>query len=179
MLEIIIKGEEMFDEDTCTFTSTKDTTLRLEHSLVSISKWEAKWNIPFLDDKPKTTEQELDYINCMSLDGPIDPIVLICLKNDDMVKIQSYIEAPMTATKLKKMKGKRSYEITTSEIIYYWMIALNIPFECQYWHLNRLITLVEVCNRKNQPPKKMSKEELMAQQARLNAERRARLKSKG
>lgn len=180
MLEIIIPDVELFDEIKNEFKYVKGATLKLEHSLVSLSKWESKWKKPFLTNDEKSYEETVDYIKCMTLTQNVNPELYYYIGNDNMLKINEYIGNPMTATTFgKETKGKRNTEIVTSELIYYWMIALNIPFECQKWHLNRLLTLVKVCNIKNQPPKKMSKREIMARNAALNAQRRKQLNSKG
>ena len=180
MLEITIPAVEQWDELNQEFIYTKEQTLRLEHSLVSLSKWESKWNKPFLSKQDKTQEEILDYIKCMTTTQNVDPNIYKCLTNSNIIEIKEYIESPMTATTFSKDKNsKTNREVVTSELIYYWMIALNIPFECQKWHLNRLLTLVQVCNIKNQPPKKMSKKEIMSRNAALNAARRQQLNTKG
>ncbi len=180
MLTIKIPAMEQWDELTETFVSTKEQTLQLEHSLVSISKWEAKWCKPFLDNLvEKTVEEEIDYIKCMTLTQNVDPNVYRNLSNDNLNEIHKYIESPMSATIIPKPNKGGIREIITSELIYYWMIALNIPFECQKWHINRLIKLIEVCNIKNQSPKKMSKRDIMSRNAAINAARRNKLNSKG
>lgn len=164
---------ERWDEKTEKFIEPKIIKLQLEHSLISISKWESKWCKPFLSKDDKTVEETLDYIKFMTLTKNVNPDVYNHLTYANLAEINKYIEAPMTATFFSEDKtGKRSNEIVTSELIYYWMIALNIPFECQKWHLNRLLTLVRVCNVKNAPPKKMSKRETAQQYAALNAARR-------
>lgn len=179
MLEIVVPGDEQYDDETQEFIYTPDQILRLEHSLVSISKWEAKWHIPFLNGKPKTRKQELHYIKCMTI-NEVDPYIYTCLTNENIKQINSYIEDPMTATTFTKLPGGgNSGVVTTSELIYYYLIALQIPFECQHWHLNRLMTLIEVCNRKNQPQKKMSQQEILSRNAALNAARRKQYNSKG
>ena len=173
-------GQESFNEDTGEFIEAESCALQLEHSLVSISKWESKWNKPFLSNPNMTEEETLDYIQCMTLTENIDPIIFNLLDRENVEQIKNYISAPMTATTFSNNKaGKGGHEIITSELIYYWMIALTIPFECQYWHLNRLLTLIRVCNIKNQPPKKMGKRELMNRNAALNAQRRAQLNTTG
>lgn len=181
MLEITIPGTEEWDEDKEEFITTKETTLRLEHSLVSLSKWESRWCKPFLDSKDKTIEETLDYIRCMTLTQNIDPNVYYGLTSENVKQVEEYILAPMTATTINRRNNKTfgPKETITSELIYYWMIALNIPFECQKWHLNRLITLIEVCNIKNSPPKKLSRNELLMRNTKLNAQRRKALNSKG
>ena len=180
MLTIKIPAMEQWDELTETFVSTKEQTLQLEHSLVSISKWESKWCKPFLDNLiEKTVEEEIDYIKCMTLTQNVDPNIYRNLSNDNLNEIHKYIESPMSATTIPKQNKGGIREIITSEIIYYWMISLNIPFECQKWHINRLIKLIEVCNIKNQSPKKMSKRDIMSRNAAINAARRNKLNSKG
>lgn len=181
MLRIEIPvAPEGWDEAKQEFVEAETVTLELEHSLVSISKWESKWCKAFLSKQEKTLEETLDYIKCMTLADDVDPNVYTLLTNENMKEINSYIEAPMTATYFSDQKSKGgSREVVTSELIYYWMIALQIPFECQYWHLNRLLTLVRVCNVKNQPPKKMSKRDIMSRNASLNAARRQQLNSRG
>lgn len=183
MLEITIPAIEQWDELKQEFINTKEQTLRLEHSLVSISKWESKWHKPFLTKQPKTDEEVIDYIKCMTLTQNVDPAIynyFYYAKDNIMDDINRYIEDPMTATKfLENGPGKINREKITSELIYYWMIALNIPLECQKWHLNRLLTLIRVCNIKSNPPKKMSKRELMSRNASLNAARRKKLNTKG
>lgn len=172
---------EEWDEEKEEFVESKMQPLQLEHSLVSLSKWESKWCKPFLDNNPKTNEEILDYIKCMTLTQKVDPDVYNHLSKDNIEEINAYIYAPMTATTFSddKRGGKKNSEIVTSELIYYWMIVLQIPFECQKWHLNRLLTLIRVCNVKNEPPKKMSKGEIMRRNAALNAARRQKLNSKG
>ena len=173
-------GQESFNEETGEFIEGESCVLQLEHSLVSISKWESKWNKPFLSNPNMTEEETLDYIQCMTLTENINPIIFNLLDRENVEQIKNYISAPMTATTFSNNKaGKGGHEIITSELIYYWMIALTIPFECQYWHLNRLLTLIRVCNIKNQPPKKMGKRELMNRNAALNAQRRAQLNTTG
>lgn len=180
MLEIVIPGAEQWDEVKQEFISTREQTLKLEHSLVSLSKWESKWCQPFLSKKDKTVEQTIDYIKCMTLTQNVDPNVYNLLTKDNILKINEYISAPMTATTFhQENRGGGNGEIITSELIYYWMVSLNIPFECQKWHLNRLFTLIKVCSIKNQPPKKMSKKDILSRNASLNAARRKQLNSKG
>lgn len=180
MLRITVPAAEFFDEVREEFVYAKEVTLQLEHSLVSLSKWESKWNKAFLGKQEKTDEEILDYVRCMTLTQNVDPEVYTRLSAQNYAAINAYIEAPMTATYFsedKQSKGNR--EVVTSELIYYWMISYNIPVEFQKWHLNRLLTLIRVCNIKNSPPKKRSKRELMRRNAALNAARRNRLGSKG
>lgn len=181
MLQITIPSTEMWDEANERFIKTKEQTLCLEHSLVSLSKWESKWHKSFLSSKEeKTVEETIDYIKCMTLTQNVDPEVYNRLSQENFKEINEYIENPMTATKIYEDKGARpNRETVTSELIYYWMIALNIPMECQKWHLNKLLMLIRVCNLKNKPPKKMSKRQLMSRNASLNAARRQQMHTSG
>lgn len=180
MLYITIPAIELYDEEKEEFINRKAQTLQLEHSLVSLSKWESKWCKAFLTKNNKTEEEVLDYIKCMTLTQNVDPDVYKYLTPENYKQINDYIEAPMTATFFSEDKsGKSNREIVTAELVYYWMIALNIPFECQKWHLNRLLTLIKVCNIKNSPPKKRSKRDIMSRNAALNAARRNQLNTKG
>jgi len=180
MLRITIPAVEQWDEIKQEFVFTKEQTLSLEHSLVSLSKWESKWCKAFLTKDEKSFEETLDYIKFMTLTQNVNPEVYNYLTNRNINEINEYIEAPMTATYFSDEKtSKTSREQVTAELIYYWMIALNIPFECQKWHLNRLLTLINVCNIKNQPPKKRSKKDIMSRNAALNAARRKQLNTKG
>lgn len=180
MLRITIPATEQWDEEKEEFVYTKAQTLQLEHSLVSLSKWEAKWNQAFLSNKDKTFEQTIDYIRCMTITQNVRDEVYGLLTNKQIKEINDYISAPMTATYFREDKNaKPNREVVTAELIYYWMIMLNIPFECQKWHLNRLLTLIKVCNIKNAPPKKRSKRDIMSQNAALNAARRKQLNTKG
>ena len=180
MLTIKVSGKEQWNERTEEFISGKDQVLTLEHSLVSLSKWESKWNKPFLSKKEKTYEETVDYIRCMTLTQNVDPIVYVCLSPENIKEVNNYISLPMTATTFyEEQNGKTSRETVTAELIYYWMISLNIPFECQKWHLNRLLTLIRVCSIKNQPSKKMSRREILNRNAALNAARRKQLNSTG
>lgn len=180
MLRITIPAGEQWDESRQEFVYAKAQTLQLEHSLVSLSKWESKWNKAFLSKTEKTIEETIDYIRCMTLTQNVNPDVYTRLTSANIEQINDYISAPMTATVFSKVETKgRGRDVITAELIYYWMITLNIPFECQKWHLNRLFTLIELCSRKNAPPKKRSKGEIMRRNAELNAERRKRLKTKG
>lgn len=179
MLQITIPSTRVWNEKTEEFMFVKGQTLRLEHSLVSLSKWESKWCKPFLSKDEKTVEETLDYIKCMTLDQNVDSNVYFCLTEENIKQINDYISAPMTATTFSNNKKGASREQITSELVYYWMIALNIPFECQKWHLNRLLTLIRVCEIKSQPPKKMSRSELASRNAALNEERKRKLNTTG
>ena len=182
MLPITIPATEKYNELTNEFIYRKEQKLLLEHSLVSLSKWESKWHKPFLSSKKdsKTQEETIDYVRCMTITQNVDPAVYYDLTPDNYAKIQAYIDDPMTATTFSDIqKGRPNFEIITSELIYYWMIAYNVPVEFEKWHLNRLLTLIKVCSIKNTPPKKMSKKEIMSRNAALNASRRQAHNSRG
>lgn len=174
MLTITVQiSPDYWDEKNEVFVDAKTTKLQLEHSLVSISKWEQKWHKPFLSKKEKTYDEIIDYIKDMTLTQNVKPEVYNCLSTENIKEIDEYINDPMTATTFSNSnQQKGSRETVTSELIYYWMIQLNIPFECRKWHLNTLLTLIEVCNVKNSPPKKMSKKDLYRHHAAVNAARR-------
>ena len=180
MLRITIPEIEQYNEETEEFIISKAQVLQLEHSLVSLSKWESKWCKPFLTKKEKTVEESIDYVRCMTLTQNVDPEVYTRITPDIVDRVAKYIEAPMTATTFSsKSNQPTSHEVVTAELIYYWMIAYNIPFECQKWHLNKLMTLINVCSIKNEPPKKMGKKALMNRNTALNAARRQALNTKG
>ena len=186
MLEIIVpKTEDLWDPVHEIFLNTKETKLTLEHSLVSIKKWEAKWKTPFLNNNKQITEDQLrDYVRCMTITQNVDPLVYYALTQENYKEIVAYMEDPMTATvinekNLPKGKGGSGQKVITAELVYYWMTALNIPSEYQKWHFNQLMTLIKVASIEQQPPKQMSKKEVMAQNKSLNAARRARMHSKG
>lgn len=180
MLKLIIPGTETYDEIANEFHTTPDTVLELEHSLVSLSKWESKWRKAFLSKNEKTREETLDYIRCMTLTKNVDPIVYYAITPTQLNEILEYIDNPMTATYIHEIsKQNSSRDTVTSELIYYWMVSLQIPFECQKWHLNRLITLIKVCNLKNDPKKNIPIGDIMARNRELNAQRRAMFNSKG
>ena len=179
MLKITIPKTEVYNEELNEFINVPETNLSLEHSLVSISKWESKFCKSFFIKDNKTDEELYYYIQCMTINNNVDPNVYKALSLDNLREIKAYIEAPMTATTFHTLPQSPSREIITSELIYYSMIAEGIPFECQKWHINRLLTLIKVCSIKNTPPKKMSKNSIAAQYKALNASRRAALGTKG
>lgn len=180
MLEIVIPFSEEYDEQNNLFIPHPEQRLTLEHSLVSISKWESEWCKPFLGETKMSYEETIDYVRCMTLNKNVSPEVYSRLTNSHIKTIEAYIDAPMTATTFSNVEKRASKrEIITAEIIYYWMIALNIPFECRKWHLNRLLTLIRVCNIKSQKPKGMGLRKTMAQNRSLNAARKRALNSKG
>lgn len=171
---------EGWDEEKQEFVEPKTVSLQLEHSLVSLSKWESKWCKPFFSSGEKTVEETLDYIKCMTLTQNVNPDVYNHLTESNIREINSYIEAPMTATTFYNDPNKgKSREIITAELVYYWMIALNIPFECRKWHINQLLTLIRVCENKNAPAKKMSKNEIIRRNAALNEARKKQLNTRG
>ena len=181
MLKIVVPSVELFDEKSSTFTTIKGGEIVLEHSLVSISKWESKWKKPFIDPRnpQKTNEEWFDYIKCMTVTQNVNPILYNGITTEQFKKIFEYIDDPMTATWFSNEQKRPSREIITNELIYYWMIELGIPMECQKWHLNRLLTLIKVVNEKRKPTKKMAKKDIYSRNSALNAARRARLNTKG
>lgn len=179
MLQITIPEQELWDEEKEEFLYIKSYTLCLEHSLLSVSKWESKWKKPFIRKDSMTIEESSDYVRCMTITQNVPDMVYEHLPISIINRVNEYIDDSMTATTFSDIKGRPNREIITSELIYYWMVAYQIPFECQKWHLNRLLTLIRICGIKNSPEKKMGKNELRAQNRALNAARRARLGSKG
>ena len=181
MLQLtILLGPEMWDEKKEMFVEPKKQVLQLEHSLVSISKWESKWCKPFLSKDVMTVEETIDYIRCMTLTQNVNPDVYNYITDENIRQVNKYIEAPMTATWFAEEKnGKRNNKQVTNELIYYWMARLDIPFECQKWHFNRLLTFIRVCNVEDQPAKKMSKKDTQSYYAALNAARKKQLHTKG
>ena len=157
----------------------EEQILELEHSLLSLSKWESKWCKPFLNGKDKTSEEVMDYIKCMTLTEGVPETAYLYIDNEQYKLINDYIAAPMTATTISEPPGKVSREIMTSELLYYYMIAANIPFECERWHLNRLLTLIRICSIKSQPEKKRPINEVMKSNAALNAARKKQFNTKG
>lgn len=179
MLTIIVPGVEMFDEESQEFVTRDDTTLDLEHSLASLSKWESIYEKPFLSNDSKTTEEVLEYIKLMTLTPNVLDEVFLKLSNSNITAINEHIDAKMTATWFSDEGAPKTRDVITAELIYYWMITFQIPFECQEWHLNRLFTLIRVCNIKQSKPKKMTRSQIAARQRELNAQRRAQLGTKG
>lgn len=179
MLNITIPKREFYDETNEEFITLKEQKLQMEHSLISLSKWESKWHKPFLDDRvDKTRDETMDYFKCMTLTQNVDPLVFITMPEDCVNQINAYIENDMTATWFNENNQPKSREIQTSEILYYYMIKLGIPFECQKWHLNRLITLIRVCSLRDNP-QKMSKEETLRTNRELNEARKKQHNTKG
>lgn len=181
MLTICLSEYELYNELTNKFLTYPALTVQLEHSLVSLYKWESKWKIPFLHHKEFTQEQYYDYIKCMILNPPNEPTFMTGLTPENIKCIQDYISHPMTAsiiTIYPTTGSSTKKEIITAEVIYSQMIANNIPFECQYWHLNQLTTLIKICNVRNNPDK-MSKADSAQKNALVNAQRRAKYNTKG
>ena len=181
MLIIKIPETELYDEETNRFSIVSAQELRLEHSLLSISKWESKWHKPYLDTTTyeKTNEMNLDYIKCMTITQNVPDVVYSCLTQENINEIAKYIADPMTATWFSEEASHANSEVVTSELIYYWMTATGVPFSCEKWHINRLLTLIKICSIKNGKPKKMSQREVAARYKAINAARRAKLGSKG
>jgi len=180
MLKITIPAIEQYDDINNKFITSNKQILQIEHSLVSLSKWESKWGKPFLSKDEKSFEEAIDYIRCMTITQNVSDECYSAIDSEIIKQVRDYIDAPMTATVISKNEKKSfSSKIITAEIIYYWMVAATIPFECQKWHLNRLLTLIDVCNIENAPKKKMSRKELLARNKATNDARRAKLNTKG
>lgn len=179
MLTITIPAIELYDDAKQEFVTSKAYTLQLEHSLVAISKWESKWCVPFLSKNDKTFAESVDYIRCMTITQNVDPTIYEILPNHVVIEVSDYINATMTATTVNSITKNHGKEIITSEVLYYYMVALNIPFECQKWHLNRLLMLISICNIKSSPQQKMGKKETINRNKELNAARRNMTNSKG
>lgn len=182
MLELVIPAREWLNEFDNTFVSYPETRLLLEHSLLSLSKWEAKWKKPYLDPKIKERNpaEFIDYVRCMTINKGVDSRLYYNLTNSAIEEIRDYINDPMTATTISRNNSRPGKpEVITSELIYYWMISYNIPVEFEKWHLGRLMTLIDVCAIKGNPGKKMSTNEILKQNASLNKARRAQRHSKG
>ena len=180
MLKIHVNDIELFDEEKETFLTIKGFDLVLEHSLISVAKWESKWHKPFLENSNKTEEEMIDYIRCMTIMQNVSDDSYKYLSKKDIEKIKAYMEDPMTATWFGDKKAPKSKQKTvTAELIYYWMISLGIPLEWEKRHLNRLLTLIRVCNVENSPKKKMSKKDVFKQNAALNEARKRKWNTTG
>lgn len=177
MLKIIVPAGELFDPKTETFAYTKTVELVLEHSLVAISKWESKWEIPFLNTE-LTTEQFIDYVRCMTITQNVDPNVYLVMNQAILNRIRTYMDAKMSAAVIHsdRPNNQRSTKFITADLIYYWMVALRIPFECQKWHLNRLLMLIRIAEIEQNPNKKLSKAESARRSQATNAARRAKMR---
>lgn len=179
MLRIVI-GDESFNDETQTFETINDVSLDLEHSLLSISKWESKFEKPFLGPGKKSSDELFEYIKAMVLTSDVDLDVLNKCSQKNLDLIQEYIDSSQSATTFGVMPERRGPgEVITAELIYYWIVSFNIPFECQTWHLNRLFALIRICNIKNSKPKRMSRNEIAQRNRDLNAKRKAELGTKG
>lgn len=180
MLDVIVPGRILFNEATEEFVETKDTHLKLEHSLMSLSKWESKWHKPFLGKEERTEEELLDYIRCMTIMQNVDQNVYLGLSQKNIIDIKEYMEDPMTATWFNdKNNPKTKQRVVTAELIYYWMFTFGIPLDCEKWHLNRLLTLIRVCNVESAPKKKMKAGDIMKQNRSLNEARKRMMNSRG
>lgn len=181
MLKITVPGVEVFDNAAQEFKTQGDFVLELEHSLVSLSKWESKYEKPFLSKETKSDEEVIGYIQAMTLTEDVPQDVFGKLSQDNLNAINEYLDSKMTATRIYELHEapKTKQETVTAELIYYWMVSFQIPFECQHWHLNRLFTLIRLCSVKAEKPKKMSKGEIARRNRELNAQRRAQLGTKG
>lgn len=180
MLKILVPGVEYFDESTQTFSTVGDFELELEHSLISLSKWESKHQKPFLGPAVKTPEEIVSYIEAMILTPTYPENLFMRFSQTNLDRINAYIESKESATTFGQMPERRGRgEVITSELIYYWMVAFQIPFECETWHLNRLFALIRICNIKNQKPKKMSRSEMAARNRQLNEQRKAQYNTRG
>lgn len=179
MLEIEVPETEYFDDATSLFVKRPGKILRFEHSLLSVSKWEAHFEKAFLSKAEKTPEEMLNYIHYMRLDpGPISD--LYSLTKEHFVEINAYMNSKATATTFQdRASGRQSTEIITSELMYYWMTAYQIPFECETWHLNRLMALIKICSIKNAPQKKMRRSEILARNRTLNEQRLSKYNTSG
>lgn len=179
MLTIKIPDSEYYDNLKEEFIIVKGQTLRLEHSLVSISKWESKWKLPFLVKGEKTNQQILDYVRCMTITQNVDPNVYGNLTVDNLKSINEYLDDQQTATTFGPDDTPPSRTIATSELIYYWMFSLGIDKECEKWPLGRLMTLINIFNIKNQPKKKRGRQELLRRNRDLNAARLEKYNTRG
>ena len=179
MLKIIVPAGELFDPKTETFTYTKATELTLEHSLVAISKWESKWEIPFLNTE-LTHDQFVDYVRCMTITQLVDPNIYLTMTPAILTRIRSYMDAKMSAAVIHsdRQNNHESSKFVTADLIYYWMVALRIPFECQKWHINRLLMLIRIAEIEQNPNKKLSKAESAKRHHATNAARRAKMKNR-
>lgn len=173
MFKIVLPGGSFYDENLNRFIDLKDTPVSIEHSLLSISKWESIWHRSFFNDGPKDINEWRDYIRCMTITPNVNPLIYRLIPESLIQKVHAYCVSPMTATTINRQnKPVNKRKIITSEVVYYWMTQFNIPFECDKWHINRLLMLIDVCGEKANPPKKMSKKELAAHHRAVNAQRR-------
>jgi hypothetical protein len=180
MLKLIVEGYESFNDKEQTFETTDDVAIELEHSLISLSKWESKYQKPFLASGIKTSEEIFEYFKCMIITSDVGLDVLYRCSQKQLDEIQQYIDSSQSATTFGTMPERQGPgEVITSELIYYWIVSFNIPFECQHWHLNRLFSLIRICNIKNSKQKKIPRHELAQRNRDLNAKRKAQLGTTG
>lgn len=180
MYHVEVPDREFFDEGLSRFVKIEGGSFDIEHSLAAVAEWESKWKVPFLSGAKRTIEESLDYIRCMTLTPGVNPAIYKKLDNKTLGEINKYIEDKHTATKIKRTGPKGSNGgLITSEVIYYWMTTFNIPWECERWNLNRLLTLIEVCSEKSKPQKKMKNRDVLAQNRALNNARRAQYGTRG
>lgn len=183
MLKVNVPVREWLDEKTNEFIRSPQTTLTLEHSLISVSKWEAKHRKPFSTsfEAGMSVEDFRDYVRCMTIGKTVDQMTYYALSPKNFEQIQQYISDPCTATTIRNTRKnkKRNNKVVTAELVYCWMFSNNIPMECEKWHFNRLMTLIQVCFLENREPEKMSKRDVMKQNSALNAMRRSKCHSKG
>jgi len=180
MLVITIEGQELYNDETGEFITVTPKTLNLEHSLVSVSKWESKFGEPFLTEKPKEPHEIMEYVYFMIKTPGVDPGVASDFSQQNFLEVNDYINSTQTATTFGEMPSRRGTgEVITAELIYYWLIAFNIPWDCQKWHINRLFALIRICNIKQEKPKKMNRSEIAKRNAELNAKRKAELGTTG
>lgn len=178
-LTLYVDSTELYDSSTRTFIQVKPHKLVLEHSLISISKWESKHHKMWLESKDKTGSELLDYIRCMTINGDVPPTVYYALSRQNLSDILAYMDDPMTASNVYDPPSKGHSELVSSELIYYWMIQYGIPFECEKWHINRLLMLIKICTRKNSVMSKADKKAMDQRRAAINAQRKARLNTRG
>jgi hypothetical protein len=171
----------LWDEETETFVEHIVSSIDFEHSLASMSKWESKWEQAFLGRTEKTAEQVYDYLSMMCLTPGVTREQILGLSQENFTQINEYIESQQTATKFAEQPNRRgSGEQITSDLVYYWMVAFRIPWEAQYWHLNKLLALVRICNAKQSgKTQKVPRHDTAQRNRDLNAERRKKYGTSG
>jgi len=179
-LTVTFPGRDLYDQESGKFITIEKTMVTLEHSLISVAKWESKWKRSYFIKEPMTLEQSIDYISCMCLTKNIDPKIFRTMDKETAQKISDYIADPMTATTINRRNKRPSRKIITNEVIYFWMCNFGIPFDpCQKWHLNRLMTLIDVAAAEEAGEQKMPRREMLQQRAMLNAQRKAKYNTHG
>lgn len=183
MLEVTIPEQhyEFLNENTNEFIyiDVKETTLSLEHSLISIRKWEEKWKKAFLEQEELSVEESRDYVRCMTLNSKVDNKIYNYIPDTVMVKIVEYMRDPMSATVISVVKPETKKEVVTAEVVYAWLVNLGIPFEVEKWHINKLLKLIQVLNIKNGTNKPLDAKTAAAQRRAINKVNRAKYHSKG